>query len=367
MTSTVTWHVPPKGLGEEGLAAAQHVVARCQAEEELGLAVVSGSLVMGLGHAISDLDLYLARTDGTPVRGQGAIVNGFCVHVNPLTKQKVRELAGYGDSFRVSSSDRAQLSLGPADNKLLLRLVNGTVLLADDHFRALLDSIDLDVVRQLVILRHACHAVELQEDVYGALASSDPMTAATASHRALLHALEAGLGGVGEVYDHEKVVLRRLARHGGTEHLLAQVWELLNGEIPFGAPLERVAEVSRLRSLMASHLIGTAVLAGWTTPTTQVPPFQVCTGGPLRSPDFNLLRFTDGIALTGRDYGSRVSEAMARLWLSLDGGPISQIVRSPLLKGSGADLEKIRTAVGRLADVGAVENYETTRGGVQHD
>lgn len=363
MTSTVTWQAPVRGLDEDGLAAAQEIVRRCQEREELGLAVVSGSLVMGLGHAISDLDLYVARADGEPLTSRGGRVGGYRVHVNPLTEQQVRHLAGYGDVFRVSSTDRSQLGLGPAENKLLLRLVNGRVLHADDRFRALLESIDRNVVRRVVILRHACHAVELQEDAYGSLLSGDPMTALTASHRALLHALEAGLAGVGEVYDHEKVVLRRLARHPGTGHLLPDVWVLLNGGISYGAPLARVADLCRRRMLLTSHLTGTAVLLGWDQPAPAVPPFVLQSTGPLRAPDFGLLRFTDGIALTGRDYGSRVTEAMARLWLAMAGQPLSDVIHSALLAGSNADLEALRAAAGRLAEIGALESVNELQEG----
>ena len=45
-----------------------------------------------------------------------------------------------------------------------------------------LGRLDRDVVRRLMILRHACFAVELAENVQGTLASGDCYTALTASH-----------------------------------------------------------------------------------------------------------------------------------------------------------------------------------------
>lgn len=356
MTDMLQWDPAVRTLDDDALAAAHEALRRCGEQCPIGLALVSGSLVMGLGHALSDLDLYVATTDGSPVPSKGFSNGGFSVQVNPVDGNKLRELAGYADTFRVFSSDRTQLGLGLADNKILLRLVNGRVLHAEAEFRELLERLDPQVVRQLTMLRHAIHAVELQEDVRGALRHQDPLTALTASHRALLHALEAGLAGVGEVYDHEKVVLRRLARHPGTGHLLEEVWRLLNCGLPLHAPMARVAEVAQRRSLLTSHLIGHAMLTGWEAPASRIPPFRVADAGPIRAFDFGLLRFADGIALTGSDYGSRVSEGMARLWLALDGSPVEQVASSPLLTDFPVDLPVLQAALARLTRVAAVED-----------
>ena len=133
--------------------------------------------------------------------------------------------------------------------------------------------------------------------------------------------------------------------------------------MPFGAPPATVAQLCRRRMLLTSHLTGTAVLLGWDDPAPAVPEFVVQSTGPLRAPDFGLLRFADGIALTGRDYGSRVTEPMARLWLAMDGRPLSNVMRSPLLAGSNADLGAIRAAAARLAEIGALESVNKLQEG----
>jgi hypothetical protein len=353
---------PAGHLTEEILAIAREATERCAAEAPLGLAVVSGSLAMGLGHALSDLDLYLVRADGSTAPGRTFSINSRTVQVNPLNTAKLRLLVDHVDGFRVESRDRSQLSLTVPDYKLLLRLTNGTPLSADPTHRALFDALDRETVRKLVILRHACYAVELQEDVHGAITSGDLVTAMASSHRALLHALESGLGGVGEVYDHEKVALRRLGRHPGTAHLLEPAWTLLNCGLPLDAPPEELAGVARRRALLTSHLIGYAVLHGWDAPAARLPPFQVAQAGPLRRYDYGLLRFANGIALSGRDDGARVTEPMARLWLALDGRPFDELASSPALEGISVTPEKLRAALGKLADTGAAEVPAMTAG-----
>lgn len=349
------WHPSTTGLGASELAEVKKAVKKIREDQPIGLAMVSGSLAMGVGHTMSDLDFYLASTDDSLLPRGGFKVAGRSVHINSVTKERLHRIASYADRFRVTSTDRSQLSLGPDDNKLLLRIVNSTVLYADAEFGVLLKAIDKNVVRQMVLLRHACHAVELQEDVYGALQSGDVMTALTASHRALLHALEAGLSGVGEIYDHEKVALRRLGRHPGTKHLLVDTWELINSGIPFGSSIDVVSDVCQRRMLLTSYLVGYASLLGWTSPAAEIPHFVIKDDGPRRSADFGLLRFANGIALTGREYGSRVSESMARLWLSLDGSPLEQALHSPLLKDRRTDSSAVNGAIRRLAEIGAVE------------
>src|SRR5205823_3620006 len=127
---------------------------------------------------------------------------------------------------------------------------------------------------------------ELAEDVQGTLASGDCYTALTASHRALQHALESGLAGAGEVYDHEKVLFRRLVRHPALAHLSEQAWNLLNCGIRPGDPAEAVHALARRRLLLGSHLIAAAVLDGWSQPMRSAPPFAPAADGPLRSPFF---------------------------------------------------------------------------------
>jgi len=340
---------------EEVLATAREAAARCEAEAPLGLAVVSGSLAMGLGHALSDLDLYIARADGSTAPGRTFSIGSRTVQVTPLDTAKLRQLVDHAAGFRVDSKDRSQLSLSMSDGKLLLRLANGTLLGANPAHRALFDALDRETVRKLAILRHACFAVELQEDVHGAITSGDLVTAMASSHRALLHALESGLGGVGEVYDHEKVALRRLGRHPGTAHLLDSAWALLNCGLPLDAPPEELADVARRRALLTSHLIGYAVLRGWDAPAAALPPFQVAQEGPLRRYDYGLLRFANGIALTGRDHGARVTEPMARLWLALDGRPVEELASSPALDGLSVPPDTLRSALRKLSDIGAAD------------
>lgn len=347
------WDVPRRGLTEEHRHAVRSVLADLMREREVRLAVVSGSLVAGVGHAVSDVDLYVVSS-GEPLPGHAYTTYGPAVHVSPVREEQVRRLADHAADFRVTSADRSQLSLGPAENKLLLRLLNGERLLATDPYARLLDRMDVDVVRRLVMLRHGAHAVELQEDVFGALRSGDPYTALTAAHRALLHSLEAGLAGVGDVYDHEKVVFRRLLAQPATVALVQPAWSLLESGIRPGAPADEVARVARDRLLLGSLLVGTAMLDGWDRPAGAVPSFAVGAGGPLRSPYFGLLRFADGIALSGPDTGFRVSERMARLWLALDGRPIAEAARAAF-PDSDAEPSAVEAAARRLVEFGAVE------------
>ncbi|BBA95588.1 hypothetical protein RVR_502 [Actinacidiphila reveromycinica] len=326
-----------------------------QGEVRIGFAMVSGSRAMGLGHALSDLDLYVVRTDDAPARAGTFALEGQTIQVTPLDTARIRRLAAQADGYRVTARDRSQQDFTQSDYKVLLRLANGALLYADAEHRELFERLDRETVRRLVVMRHATYAVELQEDVRGTVESGDLMTAMVSSQRTLMHAVECALGGVGEVYDHEKVALRRLARHPGTAHLLPEVWRLLHPGVAVDAPAGELAGIARRRALLASHLVGYAVLDGWDGPAARVPPFTPGQRGPVRRYDYGLLRFANGIALTGEDKGARVSEAMARLWLALDGRPFDEIASSPALRPLDAAPAVLAGALEKLRATGAVE------------
>jgi hypothetical protein len=362
-TTVIPWSTDERWLTGDQMRAAAATLDEVRSAHGIGLALVSGSLAVGLGHAISDIDLYVIPADGLPLRSRTYTDQGHPVQVNPLTAEELAGLVPFAEEFRVTSADRAQLSLGPARSKLMLRLVNGRLLEARPDLAELLGRLDRDVVRRLMILRHACFAVELAEDVQGTLASGDFYTALTASHRALLHALESGLAGAGDIYDHEKVLFRRLVRHPALGHLTGEAWNLLNCGIRPGDPAEAAHALARRRLLLVSHLIAAAVLDGWSRPLRLAPPFAPDVRGPLRSPFFGLLRFADGIALTGQDKGYRVSEPAARLWAALDGRPLAEAIDGAVPPGGDApgpqatqpDRSAAEQAVRRFAGLGAVE------------
>jgi hypothetical protein len=321
------WAVPDRGLTAAHMAAADAVLATVfAAGAHIDLAFLGGSLAVGLGHDLSDIDLHIV---GTGDRLAGSRVHhhgGFQVQVNPISPDRATRLIDLGRRFTASATERDQIDVDEDTLSELIRLLDGRVLFTAPSFAPVLAQADRDVVRKIMMVRRARAVTALAEDARGALGCGDWRTAYTAATLGLGHAADCLLAGAGDLYVGPKFLHRRLARCAATRDIAGLVWA------HYWQPLSAADGPTLLnRSVedllwLAGYLTSHSLLDGWEQPLDVVPPPRRSLGGPVRSPYFSLLRFGDGIGLSGPDCGFKVSEGTARLWLALDGRAVPEVV-----------------------------------------
>jgi len=308
--------VPDVHFTERQIAAVRYVVEhRLGGEAEL--AFLAGSLAVGLGHGTSDVDVY-AVGEGLPEQDRGYEHDGVLVHVTRLDGALVRRLVATGTRFTATGADREQFALDYKVYNALVRLTTGYRVRATPEWQDLLSSLRRDVVRQILIARHANVFAAFAEDVWGALLSGDRYTAATASTIALENAAEAVLAAADDIYFGPKFLFRRLRRTEVTSSWAAELWRLLNQA--FGRGLDDLEAVVARRLRVGNLLLAWCVTEGWDKPLLQLPAPQsvVVDETSRRSPYFATVRLSDGIALMGPDGGYAAAEQVVRAWRDAD-------------------------------------------------
>jgi hypothetical protein len=316
--------VPDVGFSTTQLAAARAVLAEQATKTRIGLAVLGGSLAVGLGHTLSDVDLYIVYL-GPPSPITTVDRQGVQVHIEAMTREAFVALGALGARFQATSDDRRQLFLAESDLKQLVRLATGHRLAHDDIEPELIALLpDRHVVRQILMSRYACDFAVAAEDAFGAADIRDWYTAMAASLAAVLCAAEAALAAADDVYHGAKFLFRRLARTSATCHLVPDLWALTQAPANVAHPHEWARTIVERRLLAGSHLLAWSLLDGWERPLDRLPEFpQWTAAGPRRHPAYSPLRFVDGVALAGPHKGAQVSEGMLRVWRRLNGADLA--------------------------------------------
>lgn len=351
--ATRKWPTADVTCSDSQITAARKVIeSELGGENSVSLAFIGGSLTVGLGHAFSDLDLYVVTRDVAAV-ARTHDVAGLMVHVELLASAQVERLIELGSQYRITKKDRRQLVPGESVMRDLVRLTTGYRLMSSPEWNVALASLDRNVVRQVLIMQNALDFASLAEDTMGTLAIGDCYTALDSSALALRKACEAILTGCDDVYIGAKFLFRRLARTSTTAPLVSELKVLLR-DPDVNADPDHVRRIAESRLLAGNHLIACAMLDGWDRPATGAVRLSLRTGdGPCRSPYYVPVRFADGTGLAGPDRSMRVTEGMLRLWRWLDGEPeevILQNVRKcePALDATSE--ESMRKAVGKLCE-----------------
>jgi hypothetical protein len=325
VTSNDVFSAPPAGdvwLTEAHLSAARRVLSRVLPADRVRLAFVSGSFAAGLGHDMSDIDLYVAADGTTPVPSRGYREDGFVVQITPLSSPTLDLIASLRAGYTATAKDRGQIELGDSVLRPVLRYSIGTVLANADPELPTPQHCHR-TLRQILMTTNAYLISNLAEDVLGTLRTGDTLTALQASAMALEHTLECALAGAGDIYAGRKFLLRRAARVAALRDVLPTLWELWRPP----ASGDGIEELVLRRMLFASHLVAHAMLSGWDSPTDRFPAFtdRRTDGGPTRSPWTMPVRFADSWGMAGPDIGYRVTPGMVRLWHLLDGRPLSEV------------------------------------------
>ncbi len=357
------WRHPNQGLEERHRRAGVALLAEVEAEgHEVLLAYFGGSLAVGLGHSLSDLDLYVVPADagrGTTRLERVRAIDGMMVQVNVVPLQRFRYLVELASELRLRSDDRAQVDLTDRDFTELVRLVTGEAVLvsprtAGDYARA-----DRAVVRRLLLAKSGLAVTALSEDTAGCLASEDLRTACAAAVLAVHHGAEGLLAGADDLYVGPKFLHRRLSRCPAAQHVEQGLWDLLRGTPAIGSTLEEVERFTRDCLYTANGLIGFAMLDGWLEPLHGPVTVTRAASGPIRHHDYTLVRYSDAIGVAGPDTAFRVTPEMARLWLYLDGTAWEERRRRLLepelgFAEQGADAALLDEALARLVAHGVV-------------
>ncbi|HVK20222.1 MAG TPA: hypothetical protein VM677_02565 [Actinokineospora sp.] len=314
----------PTDITEAHIAAANELLDELSRRYEFSIALISGSLAFGLGHGTSDVDLYVRTVGDEPIEDRPYRRGGYSVQVNVITGAKLAEAVSWaGDDSEFTSTNRHMLGVQENVRKFAIRLTRGHVLHLDDEGRAILERLDVNVIRRRQIARQANVTGIHLEDVAGALTSGDIDTAFCAARIALAHACEGALAACDDLYVGPKFLFRRLRRAHQLRQVLPQLLTQFN--VPWAAdPVvvsdeDSVVAAIETQARLASYITSHAVLDGWDGKLEPLAPMRLGTAGPVRDAYHCLMRFGDGIALTGPDKGYRVSADAARLWLSLDG------------------------------------------------
>lgn len=351
----------PASLTKAHLAAAETTLRKLQDGRFPRLAMVTGSLAAGLGHAWSDIDLYVLD-DGGRVEPRGSRVDGFMVQVTPITKEALDRVLPALTRFTATAADRSTLVVDDEFLTLAVRIAIGQVLVDHD---ALLPppAASRTAIRRLLLARHAIHVGSLAEDVLGGVESGDRWLAVRASVLALEIAVDAFLTATGDLYVGPKFLYRRVARslqdHGILKTYL--------GQLSFGEDeLERDATFERAchRTRIATRLLAESLLRGYDEPAVDWPAPSTGGAGALTSPWFCPARYVDGWGLAGPDSGFRVSEEVVRIWLSADGKTTLDALdalRAHDPRFVDLDLTRYGEVIERLTTIGAIEVADATR------
>jgi hypothetical protein len=338
-----SWEVPDTRLSGAQVLAARHVV-----ETELRdvqLAIIGGSLAVGLGNTTSDVNVYvISLPPARPVFDH----NGIQVTVAALDPAAVRATVE-----PLAAVDAAQLAM-------IVQLMYGHRLHASSEWAAVVDRLDAGAARKLAMAHHAAEFAALTADCFGALRSGDWFTAVTVSRLALLASAEATLASAGDLYNGPKHLFRRLARTAITAGWCFPLWNLADRAFaPGPATPNQVREIVENRQLTGNLLLAWGMTDGWDEPLKALPePHTTLSLGPRRSPYFVALRSDGLFELAGPRHSYLVSEAVVRLWRRLDGHELDRLVRvladeEPSV--AGVRMDQLEAVIGALHRIGAVD------------
>lgn len=326
------------GFSSAQLDAAEQIVrAELGGPDRVGLAFLGGSLAVGLGHATSDVDLYVVGDD---LPGYASTIEraGVCVHVVTLSPEFIHRLVRLCGAYVTTGSDRDQTMVDLRTLHGLVRLTTGVRVFCSPQWTEDLRSMRRDVLRQILISRNAQIFAAHAEDVVGALISGDPYTAAGASGIALEAAAEVVLAAADDIYVGPKFLFRRLGRNPVTTDWSPLLWRLLGNalgampDVGVGNVVdEALRAVVEQRLLVGNLLLTECALSGWDHPLDRLPNPPRDPAVAARSPYFAPIRFADGWALVGPDNGYEVTEEAVRLWQTFTpgtGAPASATARA---------------------------------------
>lgn len=347
--------------GAQLLDFGREMAAQLAKAEGADAAFLAGSIVVGLGSASSDVDVYLVGTGLRESRRQ-LFTDGVRVDVQTLATER---LTGLVDEVVADYPAPSRKRVADAELTVAVRLLTAEVV-ADTGclatMRERLAACPLPL-RRMVISSWARTAYSAVEDVAGLRESSDRLdldAAVTAGRRALLAAGKALTAGGGDVHQGDKWVWHQLARSAPDSFPLAEYRRLMHhcAPEPESGKADRLGE---LVSFVQTCLIAAMTLGWWGVPLTHWPRWTDG-GGPLRRSAFFLPCATDATTLIvgpGAQIFRAPPEALL-VWGLCHGASVDRVAASAAALGplaepwNGLTGRRCRAVLRELADAALI-------------
>lgn len=275
----------------------------------------TGSFALGLGNAMSDIDIVAVVADSAhkPSSDDFAVGARTCdvAYIDAESIDGWLNLLA-GPPLRAHDYDRAI----PAKPVLrhLGRLRYATVLLDEQGVVAAAQArLAVTDLQRWFVQHWLAEGIVLMRDCVGALDAADDETAAEASWRLLWCAAEAVVAASGTTYMSDKLLNRRMSMNLKGP-LLAQISTALHSD----CGLQR-GRLARWRMDLAGHCsaLASRLFLGRRLEGT-VGAYSPTTSGWRRTPDHLALFIDDGVLIGGRS-GLVVPVAAAAVWCMLEG------------------------------------------------
>src|SRR5665647_3218698 len=125
--SLTTFTAPAAGLTDAHIAAARSRLDELFGDSWPRVVFIGGSLVAGLGHAWSDIDVYVVDDEGV-LRPRAYVDDAMTVQLNVISPEALDLAVQTCTAFATTSADRTQVDQSEDALLVAVRLAIGTVL-----------------------------------------------------------------------------------------------------------------------------------------------------------------------------------------------------------------------------------------------
>lgn len=324
-----------------GMSAAQRTAGlsalrEIEAAHRVRLAFFSGSLVAGLGHANSDVDIHMILESGDKLPHQMFDRDGVRVQATVVDDKVVYSAADRTKAFATTTTDRDQVTMTDTAMWHFARVCTSELVSgSDEELIAAYEHIDRAVASKVLMARFAADSAIFTDDANGMLQRGAYQSAYYAAGIALKMAIDVVLASERDLYVLPKFLFARVGRSKALAGC-SQLWHLLMQAPDQDDDEALTANTFRLLRA-AQQLVGDALLRGWDAPLEEARVPANVISGPTRTPFYGLIRFADAWGMPGPNGPLRASEEMASLWAAANGRPASEIVAE--LERAGVQLQ----------------------------
>ena len=320
------------GQRTAGLSALREI----EAAHRIRLAFFSGSLIAGLGHANSDVDIHLILEGGDKLPHQMFDRDGVRVQATVIDDKVVYSAEERTKAYVTTTTNRDQVTMTETALWHFARVCTSEFVGGSDkELIAAYERIDRLVASKVLMARFAADSAIFTDDANGMLQRGAYQSAYYAAGIALKIAIDVVLASERDLYVLPKFLFARVGRSNAFADC-NELWHLLM-QAPDQDDDEALSANTFRLLRAAQQLVADALLRGWDAPLEQarVPANEIA--GPIRTPFYGLIRFADAWGMPGPNGPLRASEQMASLWAAANGRPASEIVAE--LERTGLELQ----------------------------
>lgn len=284
---------------------------------------VGGSVSDGLGHSLSDFDIYVINPTLRSERTQ--LGDGHRWHdLHPLQVEDVLALLSELDAARLTRTPRPTL-LPDESLTLLVQLAHGQPVTGASALAGMQELLcaRTDALRRQLVFRWAARAHSLLEDAIGLSADGDDLSALLVARSTLIASMKCLLSSQGDMTMGEKWVLRQMMRTFGGVIPVTSVVNLVAGR---NGDVDPASEVDSLLSWIGAALAGASCL-GWSGVDLQaVSNWTSVSSGCHRTRGLYARPFEECVVLTAPTKRQvRLNHQSALVWALCDGRSERQI------------------------------------------